>query len=481
MEIKSALNAKFETIVMVVLILLGISVFLIWFLYNPVSSLKASIPGMDNRPLTSDNSDSLVIIGEKFKAYEPFSSILTGKWTRFRGQNFDNINKESIHLINNFGKDGPKIVWTVDLGEGHAAPVIYNGRVYLLDYDERKKSDLLHCYALETGKELWRRWYRVNVKRNHGMSRTIPAITDKYLITIGPRCHVMCTNPISGDLLWVLDIVKEYGTEIPLWYTGQCPLIDNDQLIIAPGGSTLIAAIDCETGKEIWRTPNLDKWKMSHSSIMPMTYMGFKMYVYCAIGGIVGVSAMPNDAGKVYWKNSLFTPNVLAPSPVIFDDGRFFITAGYGSGAAMFKLVKKDEVFSVKLIQKYKPSEGIASEQQTPILYMNRLFAIMPKDAGAARNQFVCCNPNDCKKILWTSDKSDRFGLGPYIIADGKFFILNDDGTLYIAKLSINEFDLLDKAKVIDGSDAWGPMALADGYLLLRDSKKMLCLNIKSK
>lgn len=84
-------------------------------------------------------------------------------------------------------------------------------------------------------------------------------------------------------------------------------------------------------------------------------------------------------------------------------------------------------------------------------------------------------------KILWTSSKDQRFGLGPYIIADDKFFILNDNGTLTIAEASISEFKIMDQKRIIKGQDAWGPIAIADGYLLMRDSKKMVCLNIKSE
>jgi len=29
-----------------------------------------------------------------------------------------------------------------------------------------------------------------------------------------------------------------------------------------------------------------------------------------------------------------------------------------------------------------------------------------------------------------------------------------------------------------DGADAWAPMAIANGYLVLRDSKTMICINM---
>ena len=461
--------------------LIAVFIFIFWFLHNPVKSFTVNVPGQDHRPLKDTNTKSDVVIGEKFKEYSAFSSSLTGKWPHFRGSDYDNINKEKIRLIDSWGKTGPEIVWKVEVGDGHAAPAIYNGRVYILDYDERKKNDALRCISLETGKEIWRRWYSVNLKRNHGMSRTIPAVTDKYVVTIGPKCHVMCTNPISGDFLWGIDLSREYNTEVPLWYTGQCPLIDHDTAVIAVGGTSLMIAVECKTGKVVWKTPNPEKWKMSHSSVVTMTIAGKKMYVYAAIGGIFGVSASGEDIGKMLWKTTDFKPSVIAPSPVLLDNNRVFLTAGYGAGATLFQLKRQGESWLVNVIKTYKPEAGLASEQQTPILYQQHVFAILPKDAGAGRNQFVCCSSNDLTKILWTSSKTDRYGLGPYILADGKFFLLSDDGTLSIAKASVSEFKFLDKAKIMDGQDAWGPMAIADGYLLLRDSKQLVCINMRAK
>jgi outer membrane protein assembly factor BamB len=472
---------KSEKYILAGLIIIGISVFGFWFFYDPTKNFSASVPGLDNRPNKNANADTSVVIGEKFKKYTVFTSSLMGKWSRFRGADMDNINKEKIRLIDHFGKDGPKILWKVDLGEGHAAPVIFQGKVYILDYNEQKKNDALRCFSLETGAEIWRRWYNVNLKRNHGMSRTAPAMTDKYIVTIGPKCHVMCCNPQNGDLLWGLDLVKKYQVEVPLWYTGQCPLIDDDIAIIAPGGNALMVGVDCATGKVMWETPNPDHLKMSHSSIIPMKYGGKKMYVYCAVGGMVGVSADGPDRGRILWKSDKFKPSVVAPSPVVLPGGKIFMTAGYGAGGVLLQLMKEGDVFSAKVLQMYRPNDGVASEQQTPIFYHNFLFSIQPKDGGASRNQLVCCNPNDCKSILWTSSKTDRFGLGPYIIADGKFFILNDEGTLTIAKANTSKFVFLDKAKIIDGQDAWGPMAIADGYLLMRDSKQMVCIDLKAK
>ena len=122
----------------------------------------------------------------------------------------------------------------------------------------------------------------------------------------------------------------------------------------------------------------------------------------------------------------------------------------------------------------------MSSEQQTPIYKDGVVFNIQTKDAGTSKNQFICCAPDDLKKILWTSPTSDRFGMGPYIIADNKFFILSDEGDLTIARYSTSKFEILDKAKVIEGEDAWGPFAITNGLMVLRNSKKMVCVDLRA-
>ncbi|MGM0378059.1 MAG: PQQ-binding-like beta-propeller repeat protein, partial [Bacteroidota bacterium] len=326
----------------------------------------------------------------------------------------------------------------------------------------------------------WGRGYNVKLKRNHGFSRTIPAVTEEFVLTIGPRHHVMCVNRETGKFLWGLDIEKKYGGEQPMWYAGQCPLIDENLAIIATGGKALLIAVDCATGEIIWETPNTDNWRLSHSSVMPWILYNRKMYVYSAIGGLIGVAANGEDAGKILWKSSAWNHKVIAPSPVCMKDGKIFLTAGYGVGSMMLQLSENNGEYSVNVLDEYIAREGLSCEQQTPVFENNHLFGIIPNGGGALRNQLVCVHPSNPKKIVWSSGKEHRFGLGPYFIADGKLFILNDDGTLYIAKSSTQNYIELDHAEVIqNGRDAWAPMALANGYLVLRDEHTMVCVDLR--
>ena len=453
-----------------------------WHFYDPSSSLTEAVPGADNRPAGNARKADDVLIGEFFMkdSAAQLSAVApdAGEWPCFRGVNHDNIASNARPM--SLPKDGFKDMWSLETGEGHAAPVISEGRAYVLDYDERMSADALRCLDLQTGKQLWKRWYRVPMKRNHGFSRTIPAICGGLVVTIGPEGHVMCCDKLTGEMKWSMDMKKRFETEIPFWYTGQCPLIDNDVLVLAPAGKdTLMLGVDVKTGETLWGTPNTVEFKMSHSSVMPMTLGGTRTYVYIGVGGVCGVSAETENAGKLLWSANKWQPSVVAPSPMQISQNQVFLVAGYGAGGALLQVDKSGSGWNATVKDSYKASEGMSSEQQTPINYKGKLITILPKDGGGMRERLVIYSPDNLHKPIWTSAADERFGLGPYLVVDDKLFAFKEDGELYAYQLGTGSMTLLHKQRVMEeGIDAWGPLAYADGMLLVRDSKTIKCLRV---
>lgn len=455
---------------------------LVWWLrHEPPMRVTERVPTerdiADAKAVAAGLGIEVINIEGQFRKSDGVPSVLPGSWPGFRGANGDNICTDRVELAESWPADGPPVLWSVDLGEGHAGPAVLNGRVYVLDYDTKEQADCLRCLSFDSGREIWRRWYNVQVKPNHGMSRTVPAVTDNYVVTMGPRCHVMCVTAATGEFKWGMDLVRDHAATVPLWYTAQCPLIDGATAVLAPAGKALLMGVDCETGRILWQTPNPKGWKMSHSSVVLTAFGGKRMYVYAAIGGIVGVSAEEQDRGAVLWETTEWNHAVVAPAPVFLGDGRFFMTAGYGVGSAMFTMAEGTNGMSVKSLYRLD-RKVFASEQHTPIFYRGHLFSVLPNDAEEAKRQLVCMDPDG--KVVWTSGRENRFGLGPYLVADDKIFVLNDEGLLTVAKASLEGYAPLARAKVLNGRDSWGPMAMVSGRLLLRDSKQMICLDVRA-
>jgi outer membrane protein assembly factor BamB len=449
------------------LAVMGIILLYSWLGRDITTGLKLRIPGADRTGQTGPVENEPVEIEGQLFEFEGVPADLPGRWPRFRGDNFDGISREQVTLAASWPKEGPKALWSIDVGEGHAGAAVMGGRVYILDYDRENKADVVRCLSLADGRDIWKYSYPVKVKRNHGMSRTVPAVTEEYIVTIGPKCHVTCLDSVTGKFRWMINLVREFDTTVPPWYAGQCPLIDNNRAIIAPGGDALMMAIDCETGEIVWETPNPNGWKMTHSSIVPAEFMGKRMYIYCASRGVVGVSA---DDGSVLWETTDWKIRIAnVPSPVVVGDGLIFLSGGYNAGSMMLKLSMEQDQIVAKALFRLDP-EVFGSPQHTPVFHNGYIYGVRPD------GQLACLDLSG--RIIWTSSSSDKFGIGPYMVINDLIYVMNNSGVLTLAKAASSGFIQLARAKVLEGPDSWGPMAVASGRLILRDLNRMICLDI---
>jgi len=394
----------------------------------------------------------------------------SGSWPGFRGPGRDGISREKEALAASWDEGGPPELWAVEVGEGYAGAAVRGGRVYVMDYDREDQADALRCLSLADGREIWRFSYPVTVKRNHGMSRTVPAVTERFVVAMGPKCHVICNDAVTGEFRWGIDLVHDHGTTVPPWYAGQCPLIEDGRVILAPAGECLMMAVDCGSGKVLWKTPNPRGWKMTHVSVTPMEAGGERTYVYCGHRGVAAVSAKDGELlwDSTEWRISLAT----VASPVPLPDGRLFLSGGYNAGSLMMQAGGTDGSWSAAPV--YRLDDGVfGATQQTPIYHEWHIYGVRPN------GELVCLDPGG--EVLWASGMDHRFGLGPFVVADGKIFVMDDHGKLTMAEAAPQGFRLLGEAKVLDGHDSWGPMAVAGGRLIARDLTRMACFDLRKK
>jgi outer membrane protein assembly factor BamB len=265
-----------------------------------------------------------------------------------------------------------------------------------------------------------------------------------------------------------LDLVRDFGATVPQWYSGQCPLVDDGKVILGVGSTNaLLIAVGISDGKVLWKSPNPRQWLMTHSSVVPMNFGGKRIYVYCGSHGVAGVSA---DDGSLLWDTVDWKISIATiPSPVILEGGRIFLCGGYNAGSLMLQLKEDAGRIYPKILFRLGP-EVFGATQQTPIYYNQHLFGVRPD------GQFVCLDLNG--KVIWTSGTSRQFGLGPFLLANGVIFAMNDSGRLSLLTASTENYQLLAEAQVLNGRESWGPLALAANRLLARDFTRMVCLEV---
>ena len=440
-----------------------------WLMTSDAADVAVREPGQAARPPVRQNGQENPNPGTLIPGPGK-PSELKGSWAQFRGPDRTGI-APPANLAKLLAPGGTKPLWTATVCEGYAAPAVHNGRVYLTDYDRQRKEDAVRCLSLDDGKEIWRYTYHVRIKMNHGITRTMPAVTDGYVVSLGPKCHVLCLNAVTGELVWKKDLVGEHGTTVPPWYAGQCPLIDGEEVILAPGGDPLMMAVHLAYGTPRWQTANPGGFGMTHSSIVKMTFAGEPQYVYCHTRGVVGVAA---ETGKILWNHDgwrISIANIATPIPV--SGGRIFLSGGYGSGAAMIRLVESADAIRVEELFRVKP-EVFGAEQQTPVLLGDHLYGVIPP---RARSRLVCLDL--AGRHVWATEPGPELGLGSYALAGDTLLVFEENtGVLRLVRATPARLEEIGRVKAIDGHEIWTPPVVAAGRLLVRSATTLICLDV---
>lgn len=143
----------------------------------------------------------------------------------------------------------------------------------------------------------------------------------------------------------------------------------------------------------------------------------------------------------------------------------------------MFRLIPQGDSFTSQVVYRLK-SSVFGSDQHTPILYNNYLYGVLPGGIPLEK-QLACLNLDG--QVQWTSGPTQRFGIGPFIMAGGLMYLINDQGQMTLAEVSPQGYKALATAKVLPGPDAWGPIAMAGTRLICRDLTTMTCLEMSGR
>ena len=426
------------------------------------------------------------------------TGVSMADWPQYLGPSRNSISAQK-GILRSWPENGPEVLWTVIVGRGFGGPVVKDGKVYLLDRDD-KVGDNLRCFDLSNGKELWNFAYDAPGRVMFPGSRSVPAVDSNYVYSCGHNGDLYCININTRKPVWNKNIWKDFGGErLPIWAITQCPLIYGDLLIIlsqAPEAG--VVAYNKLTGNIVWKTPNLgnetyaspaivkiageDHIAMVISSTNPIGHRELPQ----TLGKIVGIRPL---TGEILWEYTNWQNQIQVASALDAGEGRVLVVGGYELGTVMIKVEKKaDGSYSVKELFRHN---DFGDQTKPPILHNGYFYAQF--STNNKRDGLTCMNMNG--EIKWKTGSSPLFDKGSMILADGLILATDGRNTLYLIEPDPSGFKPLASAEVLaeggTGSENdplasrvggstqnWAPIALSNGKLLIRDQRQLKCVKV---
>jgi len=412
-------------------------------------------------------------------------------WPQYLGPNRDSTSPQK-NLLRTWPENGPEILWAVDVGIGFGGPVIKDGKVYLLDRDD-EVGDIMRCFDLSNGKELWNFGYKAPGSVMFPGSRSVPAVDGNRVYSCGPYGDLYCIDIDAHKAIWNKNVWTDFGGgEIPTWAIVQCPLVFNDLLIVASQApDTGVVAYDKLTGDVKWKTPSLGPVGYVSPAIVKVGQEDHVVMITASVGGgrgrtgsggnVVGIEPL---SGKILWEYKNWQCSIPVPSAFDAGEGRALIVGGYEAGTAMIKVEKKADG-SYGVTELYKTVE-FGAHTKPPIFYNGYFYA--QYSTNERREGLVCMSIDG--QIMWATKRSPQFMRGSMILADGLILASDGEQTLYLIEPDPSEFRPLVSSKLLVakpaegqmverfGNQNWAPMALVDGKLLIRDQSQLKCVQV---
>lgn len=417
------------------------------------------------------------------------NNVYAQDWPQFLGPHRNSISDQK-GILRTWPANGPEVLWTANIGIGYGGPVVKDGKVYLLDRDD-KVGDNMRCFDLSTGKELWNFAYDAPGSVMFPGSRSVPIVDGNHVYSCGPYGDVYCIDINSHKPVWNKNVWKDFGgDQIPMWAISQCPLVYGDLLILASQAPQAgVVAYEKLTGTVKWKTPSIGQVGYVSPTIVKID--GKDQVVMISASGrdgskgkVVGIEPI---TGKIVWEYANWNCHIPVPGAVDAGDNKLLIVGGYELGATMIKVEKKadgsygtTELFT---------TEEFGDQTKTPILYNGYFYA--EYGTNNRRDGLVCMSMDG--KIMWKTKKDPDFNKGSMILADGLILATDGAKSLYLIEPDPSAFKpiasapLLKEAgtssdpmasKVGGSTQNWAPIALADGKLLIRDQSRLLCVKV---
>ena len=393
-------------------------------------------------------------------------------WPGWRGPRGDGTSLETAVPIKWNGPSGDHIAWKTEIpGTGHASPVVWGQRVFVVTCLDGKSERALLCLDRKTGQMLWQKSVlSAPLEKKHTLNSFAsgtPA-TDGKLVYVTflapdfasqkertPGDMVVAAYDFDGNQKWLVKPGRFASTH------GYCssPVLFEDKVIVNGDhdGDGYIVALARTDGQELWRIARPNNTRSYCTPIIRDLAGRTQML----LSGSKCVASYDPRSGQQHWLMDGPTEQFVAS---LVDDGSLvYLTAGFPERHVL--AIRPDGSGHVGDGQIVWRTRKNCSYVPSPIVCNGHLLV-------AADDGIATCYQAASGELQWTARLGSHYSAS-LITAGGLVYFLADDGTMKVVhpgkKLEVVAENTL-------GEFCYASPAISQGQVFIRGEKHLFCI-----
>lgn len=388
------------------------------------------------------------------------ATALAENWPQWRGPRMDGTSLDDGFPTEYSAKT---LSWKIDLpGTGHASPIVWGDRLFLVSADAEKETRMLICVDRATGKILWKEpVLKSPLEGKHRLNShasSTPATDGERVFTtfLDGNQVVVSAHDFAGKSVW------QVRPGVFASKHGFCssPILFEDKVIVNcdHDGPGYIVALSRQDGRQLWR---IERPHQTRSYCVPMirTMAG---RVQMVLSGTKCVTSYDPSDGSLLWMIDGPTEQFVASLVHDVASGLLLMSGGFPEHHIL--AIRPDGSGNITDTHiAWRTNKGVA---YVPSPICESGWFLIVSDSGIAH-----CFDAATGKIAWEERMKEHHA--SLTSAEGRIYFINDFGTLRAVKPG-PVYELLAESDLEER--VFASPALSEGQIFIRSESSLFCL-----
>lgn len=385
-------------------------------------------------------------------------------WPQWGGPTRD-FHVTGTTLAASWPREGPRRLWSRELGDGFSAILADGERLYTMHRD----GDANVAVALDpaTGATVWRQPIDATplpdmfLDYGSGPNAT-PLLVGERLFVVTFTGRLSALDRRTGKELWRQELWKDLGGTFRDVGYSPSPIAYRDTILVPVGGSgKAVAAFRQSDGALVWKRQDFEN---AMASPLLIDVDGQAQLVAFMVDHVVGLDP---STGDLLWSHEHKTSYAVNAAMPVWDGRTLVVSSAYGTGARGIRLERSG-------------GRTTASEQwHTPRLRVHhgnmvRVGEYVYGSSGDFGPAPLTAVHVPTGRVAW---QDRRFPKASLLYAGGRTVVLDEDGRLALATLAPEGLTVHAEAQILTKL-SWTAPTLVGSRLYVRDRKTIAAFDL---